>query len=255
VAGFALAKFEPPKQPAQEPRIVLAWLCHLRWLAVVGQVLACVVAAGAAHLPVSVRPVALVIALTALSNVAVILHIRRNEPARWLVPGILLLDVLLLTALLYFNGGSHNPFAALYLVHVAMAVVVAPAVWTWIIVAAVAGGYGTLSFGHVPGSGLLLPHDATSLLNWVALVLVAVVIAYFIGRLTRSLRMRERQLADLREQSSRNERLAALTTLAAGAAHELGTPLATIAVVAKELELACSRSSNGIGDDARLIRQ
>jgi two-component system sensor histidine kinase RegB len=84
-----------------------------------------------------------------------------------------------------------------------------------------------------------------------------VLIAVFIGRVEHSLRDREHELVDMREQVTKNELLATLTTLAAGAAHELNTPLGTIAVVAKELEV----SAGGVGDpetvreDARLIRR
>jgi two-component system sensor histidine kinase RegB len=92
--------------------------------------------------------------------------------------------------------------------------------------------------------------------RWAALALVAVVIAYFMGRVMRSLRQEQQELAKVREQATRNEQLAALTTLAAGAAHELGTPLGTIAVVAKELELAASSSGGeSMAEDARLIRE
>ena len=95
-------------------------------------------------------------------------------------------------------------------------------------------------------------------------MLVFGVLAYFIGRVLLALRTREEELANMRERAAQNERLASLTTLAAGAAHELGTPLGTIAVIAKELE----REANLVGpespptpglstlaEDAALIRQ
>ena len=75
---------------------------------------------------------------------------------------------------------------------------------------------------------------------WIAVVVVAVVITYFIGRMTRTLREREEELRRVGELAARSARLASLTTLAAGAAHELGSPLGTIAVVARELERAAA---------------
>jgi len=105
---------------------------------------------------------------------------------------------------------------------------------------------------------------------WVAFAVAAALIAFFVGRLAGALRKSEADLAAAREAAARNERLAALTTLAAGAAHELGSPLATIAVAAKEIERAAAAAAAGdagagaagagagaggaVAEDARLIR-
>jgi two-component system sensor histidine kinase RegB len=82
-------------------------------------------------------------------------------------------------------------------------------------------------------------------------------IAYFSSRVNRSLRRRQDEIEELQVKNARHEKLATLTTLAAGAAHELGTPLATIALVARELELAISKlpESQDLVEDAQLIRQ
>jgi len=85
----------------------------------------------------------------------------------------------------------------------------------------------------------------------------AAFIVYFVGRVRADLAQRERELAGARARAARGERLASLATLAAGAAHELATPLATIAVAAKELERDLERGANGPPQsaDARAIRQ
>jgi two-component system sensor histidine kinase RegB len=85
-----------------------------------------------------------------------------------------------------------------------------------------------------------------------------VLVTYFVARLTTAIERRDAEIAGVREQVARSERLASLATLAAGAAHELGSPLATIAVVAGELERALGQLSDpqahGLVGDARLIR-
>ncbi len=241
----------------EDPRIVLTWLVRLRWLAVIGQVLAVSAAQWLLRVELPLVPIVGVIALTALSNVAAMWRLRGAHPGAVLVPVLIVLDVMFLTVLLYCSGGSANPFASLYVVHVVMAVVALGAPWSWIIVAIAAAGYALNFVYFVPlQTKEPLPRWTLSVGAWVSLVLVGVLIAYFVGRVVRALRDRERDLQSIRERSAKNERLAALTTLAAGTAHELGTPLGTIAVVAKEMELLAEKSENAsVQEDARLIRQ
>ncbi|HEX8524036.1 MAG TPA: ATP-binding protein [Tepidisphaeraceae bacterium] len=242
----------------REPEIVLTWLVRLRWLAVAGQVLATIVAHEVLGLKIAVTPIGAVILLTLLSNAAIVQLMWARLAREWLVPGVLLLDVSLLTALLYFSGGTDNPFATLYIVHIVMSVAVLRPWWTWLLVGIACASFALLLFKHEPlTTGEPLPRNVERLGEWSSFALVAVLIGYFVGRVTRSLRDREHELTGMRERSARTEQLASLTTLAAGAAHELGTPLGTIAVIAKELELASERGEAGeaMTDDARLIRQ
>jgi two-component system sensor histidine kinase RegB len=94
---------------------------------------------------------------------------------------------------------------------------------------------------------------------WIAFTVAAGLIAYFVVRLASEVEGRDRELAEVRERAGRHERLASLTTLAAGAAHELGTPLATVAVVAKELERALDglpeARAVSMREDVTLIRR
>lgn len=250
----------------QEPQIVLTWLTRLRWFAVAGQVAATAVAVKGLGLDLPLAPIAIIVAATVLTNLAVYAWMRRGEPAAarslaMLVPALILLDVCLLTALLYFTGGAHNPFATLYVVHVVMAVVVLGPGWAWVVMVLASAGYALLFPFHnalIP-TAAALDRRVMHAGSWLALVLELALIAYFVSRLARSLREREQELLATRDRATRNEQLATLTTLAAGAAHELGTPLGTIAVVAKELELAIQQSTDqpdgDMAEDARLIRR
>jgi two-component system, sensor histidine kinase RegB len=241
---------------AGEAGIVLQWLARLRWLAVAGQSIAAFVAGVILKLNLPWALIGSIITLTALSNVVLVVW-RRHWPSPWLVPAVLVLDVWLLTALLICSGGPGNPFSALFLVHVAMAVVTLTESWSWLVVAVATACYALLFFFRPLSTPLALKPFTAAVADWVALTLVAIVIAYFVGRLTQSLRRHEDELASARERASRNEQLASLTTLAAGAAHELNTPLSTIAVVARELEVQSGKLALGeaFAQDARLIRQ
>jgi two-component system sensor histidine kinase RegB len=256
-ATNAWAADDVPRIAGQEAHIVLRWLVRLRWLAVAGQTIATAVAVGILKLKLPLGAIESVILVTVVSNALIqIWTTRSSAPVPpWMVPAVLLLDVGLLTALLICTGGPSNPFSALYLVHVAMAVVTLDEQWPWLVVATTAACYGLLFLW--PSHALGLAPEAAAAADWAALVLVAIVIVYFVGRTARSLHRREKELADARERAARNEQLAALTTLAAGAAHELNTPLSTIAVVAKELEVQSKTlpSAEAFVNDARLIRK
>ncbi|MDH5480363.1 MAG: ATP-binding protein [Nitrosomonas sp.] len=152
----------------------------------------------------------------------------------------LLIDVLALSALLYFSGGSTNPFISLYLLPLTIAAATLPWRYTWVMAVITIGCYSLLLFKYVP-----LPHDHSKHLiefnlhvsgMWLAFVLSTVIIAWFVVKMSTSIRERDRDLAKAREQALHNEQIIALGTLAAGAAHELGTPLSTMAVVTGELQ-------------------
>lgn len=175
---------------------------------------------------------------------------------------LLVLDTLTLTVLLYWLGGPHNPFTAFYLLHITIAAVLLPALWTWIGVALCAACYGLLfrsPYEIKSGSGISCCGSIDFHLQGMllAMVLVGMCIAYFVGQLKSTLTRREAELIEARMLALRNEKFAGLATLAAGVAHELATPLSTIAVLSADLEdQACSQCrSDGCFADARVIRQ
>jgi two-component system sensor histidine kinase RegB len=141
----------------------------------------------------------------------------------------------------------------LYLVQIALATVLLPARWSWAMVAMSFGGFGLLLVDHEP---LPIPDDTRMYGMWVALGVASAFVAHFLFRITGALAQREHELAEARNLAARQERLASLATMAAGAAHELSTPLSTVALVAKELERHLVKTGDPqLVDDARLIRE
>lgn len=254
-----------PDLQAQGARaaISLPWLTRLRWGGVAGQLVTVAVGHWTLGLALPFAPVLALIGIAVASNVALGRWLRAGGSASPLLCGaVLVLDTLLLTGLLHASGGPFNPFSVLYLVYIMLAAVVLGAAWTWSLAGLSVACYVSLFLLPVRGPVAHLHADgALSLHLWgmlVAFVVAALLTAYFVVRLSAAIERRDAEIAAMREQATRTERLAALTTLAAGAAHELGTPLGTIAIAAKELERALERRDGTDGaalrDDARLIR-
>lgn len=191
--------------------------------------------------------------------------------------GQLMLDVAALTALLFLSGGSTNPFVSLYLLPLTIAAATLRWTYTWIMAAVTLACYTLLLFYYVPlgqpgdplapsgvictvGGSAHLQHQGQGsdfslhvLGMWFNFLLSAGLIAFFVVRMAASLRERDSLLASAREEALRNERIIALGTLAAGAAHELGTPLSTMAVVAQELQREYADSPE-LSDSLRILR-
>jgi two-component system sensor histidine kinase RegB len=113
-------------------------------------------------------------------------------------------------------------------------------------------GFGILLVAHQP---LRIPEDSHAYGAWVALGVASAFVVHFLLRITSALAERELELTEARGLAARQERLASLATMAAGAAHELSTPLGTVALAAKELERALANTNAELADDARLIRE
>jgi two-component system sensor histidine kinase RegB len=243
-------------------RINLSWLIKLRWGAAAGQLATILLVHFGMRIALPLAPLLGIVAAAAVSNVACLLWLRRAaEVKERAVGAVLALDVLLLTALLFYAGGSFNPFSFLYLVHIALAAVVLRSGWTWVLVLLSLLASGALFFGHV-----WLALDVSSLESslhhmrmhlagmWVALAVAASFIVYFVTRIQRALARREADLEAERRLADRSEKLVALATLAAGAAHELATPLGTIVVAAKELERQHAAGREMAIEELQLIR-
>ena len=224
-----------PLENGAEP---LRRLLLMRWFAVAGW-LALVTAAHpllAIELPLA--PMLAIVALLAGFNLVTRLRLARGGAvADSELFAQFCVDITALTLLLFFSGGGANPLVSLYLPGIAIAAVVLPGRFVWCIVALGVAAYSLLVFYNIP----LPVADAERATRlhlagmWLIFVASAALIAWFVARMAAAIRSRDLELAAAREEALRNERVIALGSLAAGAAHELGTPLATIAILAGEL--------------------
>lgn len=244
--------------------ITLRWLLGLRWVGMAGQMITLAIAGGVLMLELPLLPLLAVIGFTAVSNIVLLTLTKHDTPHHdWAVASVIGADVLLLTVLIYLTGGASNPFSSFYLVLIALAAMSLGVCWLAFIVALSAGAYmfifynglplkGPNGIGEIgcPGYGLHLQGMA------VAFFLTALSIAYFVQRMYRSLRSRDAALAEAETRAARADQFSAIAVLAAGVAHELGSPLGTIAVASRELEVTLAKlPSAGPLEDATLIRQ
>lgn len=250
----------PSKIVEPQPSILsidnLRRVIALRYIVIIGQIVALVAASRVAAWPIQVAPVLFVLGMLALLNLFTQTRLRHLPMvSNFQLFAQLLADVAALTLVLYFTGGSANPFVSLYLLPLVVAATLLPAVYTWSMATGAVTAYTVLMFYHVP----LAPHHAPPdnifgvhiLGMWFTFVLSAGLISHFAVRMARSLGERDRLLASAREEALRNERIVALGTIAAGAAHELGTPLNTMALLAEELTHCCegnSTAANGVAE-------
>ncbi len=238
----------------------LRTLVRLRWLAVIGQSIAVL---GVAFWLGYYLPLSWCLGLIALSawlNVFLALRWRGSQRVTARVAALLLgYDLLQLAGLLYLTGGLENPFAVLILVPVTVSATSLPTLWT-----ASLGLLGLacatfLAFFHLP-----LPWTAATPFSvpplylaglWAAIVCATVFSAIYARRIAEEARMMSAALQATELVLAREQRLSALDGLAAAAAHELGTPLATIALVAKELKRELPTKSEHTEDIDLLISQ
>ena len=264
------------------PMLPLARLVALRRIEVLTQAVVLILAVVWLKIPLDVKTMAAIIALLAAVNLGTQWRISRGAPV---TDGELLaqlaVDVALLALLLYFAGGSANPFVSLFIISPTIAAATLPARHAWAMAGMALLAYTILMFWNLPlpppqGEFSQLAQLDTLLARatgtapehaghmsgftlhilgmWLNFVISVSVVAFFLTRMAAALRSRERELAAAREAALRNEQILALGTLAAGAAHKLGTPLGTMAVVIHELELSHGSQPELTGD-LRLLRE
>ena len=242
-------------RPSAPSPVSLRRVLVLKNIAVVGQTLAVLVVAKGMGMPLPfavIGTVLLVLNLLTWVRLKLLWEVREAE-----VFAQLLLDVLLLSGLLYLAGGATNPFVLLLLLPLTIAAATLAVTYAWTLAAAIVACYTLLMFVYIPLPHFHIDHtarlDSGAWLMWLGFVLGVGLVGYYVMKMGAALREREAALAEVRENALRDESLVALGALAVGAAHELGTPLSTMAVVLKELELGHAAQPDLVRD-LRLLR-
>jgi two-component system sensor histidine kinase RegB len=253
--------------PADVPSvtaITLRWLLRLRWVGLVGQMAALAFAATVIRLDLPWVPLFSVLGVAVATNIVLQRRSLGNAGKhQWVIAAVIGVDVILLTVIIFFTGGASNPFTSFYLVLVALGAMTLNEGWLTGVVALAVIGYLVVFYNGVPlrgpdgigeigcpGFGLHLQGMA------VAFFLTSTCIAYFVRKMHGSLQQRDVALTEMSQKAARVDQFSALAALAAGVAHELGSPLGTIAVASRELEVNLEKQapSPGTLEDARLIR-
>lgn len=203
----------------------------------------------------------ILVLLTAIMNLYTWDRLQSAEPVKDAEVFIqLFIDVGIIAIILYFTGGASNPLTWVFLVPLIITAIILPPFYAWNMVIVTTGLYTLLISYNIPLPSIephTLQSEALSPMTmhalhqiqdqnffnlhvfgmWFGFVFSAVVVAFFVVELSNTLRERERGLAEARENALRNERVVALGALAASAAHDMGTPLGTMAIVTHDMVL------------------
>lgn len=229
----------PPTDP-DEGKLWLSWLVRLRWLALFAQGATLGFVFNLLHSwEALVAWGATMGALFMYNGWTIARMDMREEVPEAGVLAQLLVDVLALTVFFAISGGPENPFVPLYLVHVAMGAVMLSPPKAAGLTAAVLLGHSALFVWHLPlhlENHSLPPVTLMRVGGWVAMMITVLSVVGFVLGVANSLRRRKEQLLDARDRTARTDRLRSVGTLAAGAAHELNTPLSTLSLRLRRIE-------------------
>ncbi|ARP99260.1 ATP-binding protein [Pseudorhodoplanes sinuspersici] len=242
------AAIPPPPVDDTTNRKNMALLIQLRWIAVGGQIVTIAFVQVWLGITLPLVPMAVVLCALVVLNVASLVWLRnRAEVSNRELLIALMLDVAALTAQLYLSGGATNPFTSLYLLQVTLGAVLLDARSTWSLVALTCASFAGLMVFYHP---LQLPAETGDLFNlhiigmFVGFALDATLLVVFVARITQNLRERDAHVAALRQHAAEEDHIVRMGLLASGAAHELGTPLASLSVILSDWRRMSALSSD-----------
>ena len=231
----------PTSQQRIGPRTLFRSLAWLRICAIAGQSTAVLVCALWMKLDIPLLPLLVGIGVLAVFAVFAAWRLAQPWPIRqWETILHVAVDTLILGYLLHFTGGASNPFITLLLVPIALSAAALPVSAVLAVAALVGAAYLILLFWYVP---LPVPMEGAATSGFslhvlgmgVNFVIMALLLGFFINRLARGVRLQQLEVQRVRERALRDEGILAIATQAAGAAHELNTPLATMRTLLPEL--------------------
>ncbi len=236
-----LAPAGPAPAREQPTGLNVRRLIWIRMIAVPGSALCLLLARQIYDLPIPALQLLMIVGGLIAFNFWVWLRHKAAEPVtdrEFFIQ--LLVDLFALTSILYYAGGASNPFVYLLVLPMIISAAALPQTYTWIIAGISACSYTVLMLWRVEVPEFINMHSKSAMdLHaagmWLGFIVLAVLISTFVAAMAETVRERDRYLARLRETALRDERVVAVATLAAGAAHELSTPLATMAVVTGEI--------------------
>jgi two-component system sensor histidine kinase RegB len=240
----AIAPLAPPAPAtgqSQPTGLNVRRLIWIRMIAVPGSALCLLLARQIYSLPIPALQMLLIVGGLVAFNFWVWARHKEAEPVtdrEFFIQ--LLVDLFALTSILYYAGGASNPFVYFLVLPMIISAAALPQVYTWIIAGLSACSYTLLMLWRVEVPEFINMHSKSAMdLHaagmWLGFIVLAVLISTFVAAMAETVRERDRYLARLRETALRDERVVAVATLAAGAAHELSTPLATMAVITGEI--------------------
>ena len=223
----------------------LLQLTYIRFFVLVGQSAAVLIALFYLHIDVDPWPLGSALAMLGLLNFITYARLHSHWPVTQ--PELfsqLLADTVLYGFILYHSGGGTNPFIFMLLIPLIITVMTLDGRYIWMMAITVTAIYGSLLLYYIP----VMPatsehqHSLLSLINihmmgmWLNFILTVIVVTYFISKINKSLQTHQQRQIEEREAKVHNQQILALGTMAAGTAHELGTPLSTMDVILHELK-------------------